>query len=172
MRQFRCLTPALALALAACAPDSGTAPDPGTGTEAEVAKSTEVAAADPMLEGSDASAVVRHDPRDPQGFDRKAFAGRFSGILPCADCPGIEMWLEIASEGTFALRQTYQARDTTTSLTGTWTVDDAGKSLLLDPDSKDEADRVFEIVSRDELRALDASGRPIDRTLNYSLRRN
>ncbi|MDH7452493.1 copper resistance protein NlpE [Luteimonas composti] len=171
MRLFRCLTPTLALALAACAPDSATAPAPGTGTEA-AGKSAEAALADPMLEGSDASAVVRHDPQDPQGFDRKAFAGRFAGILPCADCPGIEMRLEIASEGTFALRQTYQARDTTTSLTGTWTVDEAGKRLLLDPDSKDEADRVFEIVSRDELRALDASGRPIDSTLNYSLRRN
>ena len=171
MRLFHCLTPAvLALALAACAPDSATAPDPGTTTEA--AKSTEAAAADPMLEGSDASAVVRHDPRDPAGFDRKAFAGRFAGILPCADCPGIEMQLEIAADGTFALRETYQERGTTTETRGTWTVDEAGMRLLLDPDTKEDADRAFTIVSRDEVRALDPAGQPVDSTLNYSLRRN
>ena len=50
-------------------------------------------------------------------------------------------------------------------------MDDQGQRLLLDPDSKDEPDRLFQIVSRDELRMLDSDGQPVDSPLNYSLRR-
>ena len=46
-----------------------------------------------------------------------------------------------------------------------------GKRLLLDPDTKDAADRRFEIVSKDEVRMLDTEGKPIASELNYSLRR-
>ena len=38
---------------------------------------------------------------------------------------------------------------------GTWTVEADGKHILLDPNSKAEADRRYEIVSHDELRAVD-----------------
>lgn len=147
----------LAIALAGCKPaanadkavDAGNAPASDTAT-------TDVPAAapatDPLLEGSDAISIVQHDKPDPQGFDRKAFAGRFS-----ADGTA----LEIASDGGFVLTETSATGETATTQ-GSWSVDDAGKRLLLDPDTKEAADRHFEIPSGDELRAVDADGKPLD----------
>lgn len=153
----------LALVLAACQPSADKTADTGaSGTDAtdEPAPSAE-ADVDPLLEGSEATAVVHHARPDPVGFDRKAFAGAFSGALPCADCPGVDARLEIAEGGTFALSERRRGEDAGQDTIGTWTVDAAGTHLLLDPDDKDAADRHFEVVSNDELRALDANGDPI-----------
>lgn len=156
----------LALALAACKPAAGPASEtPPTDTAAAPTQSG-------ALAGTDATAVVHHARSDPAGFDRKAFAGSFSGTLPCADCPGIDMHVDIDADGTFRANETYQDRDTTVEMAGTWTIDADGRRLLLDPDSKDEADRHFEIVSKDEIRMLDTEGNPVESALNYSLRRS
>ena len=156
----------LALVLAACKPAAEPAPATTATAEAPTApvESGNVA-------GTDATAVVHHDRPDPAGFDRKAFAGTFAGTVPCADCPGIETHLAIDADGTFRLDETYQDRDAGVQTTGTWTIDADGKRLLLDPDTKDAADRHFEIVSKDEIRMLDVDGNPIASELNYSLRR-
>jgi copper homeostasis protein (lipoprotein) len=161
----------LALVLVACQPSADEAADAGArGTDAtdEPAPTAE-ADVDPLLEGSEATAVVHHARPDPLGFDRKAFAGAFSGALPCADCPGVDARLEIAEGGTFALSERRRGDDPAQDTLGTWTVDAAGTHLLLDPDDKDAADRHFEVVSNDELRALDANGDPI---AGASLRRD
>ncbi len=156
----------LALALSACKP----AAEPAS-TPAAKAKAPAAPVESGSVVGTDATAVVHHDRPDPAGFDRKAFAGAFAGIVPCADCPGIETRLAIRADGTFTLDETYQERDTGNQTTGTWTIDADGRRLLLDPDAKDAADRHFEIVSKDEIRMLGADGGPIASELNYSLRR-
>lgn len=166
---------ASAFALAACQPstDNATTDAPVDAID-EPSVPTPVAEPerDPLLEGSDATSVVHHDRADPTGFDRKAFAGRFSGTLPCADCPGIDTRLEIAEGGTFALGETRLGGDARHDTAGTWTVDAAGKRLLLDPDVKDAADRHFEVVSNDELRVVDADGNPVDGAVGPGLRRD
>ena len=166
----------LAIALAACKPAADKAADAQTSPPADDAATVETApatpAADPMLEGSDATAVVRHEQPDPDGFDRKAFSGTFTGTVPCADCPGIDTRLRINADGTFVLSEDYQERDADFETTGTWTVDADARRLQFDPDTKDDADRWFEIVSNNEIRMLDAEGKPIDSELGYSLRRN
>lgn len=139
----------LAIALAACKPAAEKAADESPSPVPESATTTAPAepAPDPALAGTDATAVVHHTQPDPTGFDRKSFAGAFS-----ADATR----LEIASGGTFTLV------DGDETVNGTWTIDDAGKRLLLDPDTKAGTDRHFEIVSNDELRAVDADGKPLD----------
>lgn len=166
MSRTALLLPVLAGLLAACQP-SGPVAD-----KADAAPSEAAATSPSATEGTDAIAVVHHDRGDPAGFDRKAFAGAFAGVLPCADCPGIEVQLQIEADGRFSLRETYQERDTAVDTRGTWNVDDAGRQLLLDPDTKEDADRHFAIVSRDELRMLDTGGQPIDAPFNLSLRRH
>ncbi len=156
----------LAFVLAACKPAAEPASAPAAAAEAPAAPVESGSVA-----GTDATAVVHHDRSDPAGFDRKAFAGTFAGTVPCADCPGIETHLAIDADGTFELDETYQDRDSSSQTTGTWTIDADGKRLLLDPDTKDAADRRFEIVSKDEVRLLDSDGNPIASELNYSLRR-
>lgn len=157
----------LALALAACRP----AAEPAQDAQAIATESAAAPAQTDPLAGTDATAVVHHAAVDPAGFDRKAFAGRFSGTLPCADCPGIDMHVEIDADGTFRASETYQDRDTTIETTGTWTIDADGRRLQFDPDRKDDADRWFGIVSKDEIRMLDSDGNPVQSELNYSLRR-
>lgn len=104
--------------------------------------------------------------------DLKAFPGTFTGILPCASCPGIDTRLELGVDGAFTLTETYQGEaDSPVVVEGTWTVEDGGKRVLLDPNSKSEQDRSFEIVSSDEIRLLDRDGKPTDSKLNYSLKR-
>ena len=107
----------------------------------------------------------------PEGLDVRAFAGSFSGTIPCADCPGIELTITLKGDGSYTSRNVYQERDTSFDSSGTWTVEEAGKRIRLDPNSKDEQDRVFEVVSDDELRMLDIEGNPIESGLNYTLAR-
>ncbi len=106
------------------------------------------------------------------GFDVKAFAGTYAGILPCADCPGIDTTIAFTPEGGYAMGEIYQDSDSSAFTTkGTWTVKEDGKTLLLDPEDKDEYDRWYQVVSATELRLLDRDGKPVDSKLDYSLRR-
>ena len=105
-------------------------------------------------------------------FDVKAFAGLYAGILPCADCPGIDTSIAFTPEGGYSMSETYQGEGGGSFVTkGTWTLREDGKTLLLDPEDKEERDRWYEIVSASELRALTPDGKPIESNLDYSLRR-
>ena len=105
-------------------------------------------------------------------FDVKAFAGLYAGILPCADCPGIDTSVAFDPEGGYSMSETYQGDGGGSFVTkGTWTLREDGKTLLLDPEDKEERDRWYEIVSASELRALTPEGKPIESKLDYSLRR-
>lgn len=109
---------------------------------------------------------------DVKGFDIKAFAGTYGGTLPCADCPGIDTTIAFTPEGQYTLSEAYQDADKSSFLSkGTWSLRGDGKAVLLDPEDKDEYDRSFSIVSPTELRALDQQGKPIDSSLDYSLKR-
>jgi len=165
MNRHALLAIALAtLAVAACkrepeAPAAPAAPEaPAPAAEVQSAVISEVD------QNSPASAVP--------AFDVKAFAGLYAGVLPCADCPGIDTSINFTPEGGYSISETYQD-GTRSSFTGkgTWTLREDGKTLLLDPEAKDENDRWYQIVSANELRALDRDGKPIDSKLDYSLRR-
>ena len=86
----------------------------------------------------------------PPALDAKAFAGNFSGTLPCADCPGIDSTLELHTDGTFMLMESYQERKVEPAmLEGTWTAEENGSRIRLDPNSKSEQDRLYAVDSRD-----------------------
>ena len=106
------------------------------------------------------------------GFDAKAFAGTYGGTLPCADCPGIDTSIAFTPEGGYTLSEVYRDRDAGSFVSkGTWTVKEDGKTLLLDPEAKQEQDRWYVVVSPTELRALDQDGKPIESNLDYTLKR-
>ena len=105
-------------------------------------------------------------------FDIKGFAGRFVGMLPCADCPGIDTRVTLNADGTFTLLETYQDRKMkTTPIEGTWTTEAEDKHIRLDPNTKAESDRLYEILSNDEIRLLDQEGKHIEGDLPYNLKR-
>ncbi len=83
----------------------------------------------------------------PAGFDVKAFAGSFGGD---------DIALELKADGSYALSGDALPAPSA----GTWTVEESGKRIRLDPDSKGEDDWLFAVNSNDELQALDDDGKP------------
>lgn len=164
----RILTVALAaLALAACqretpAPAANDAP-------AAAAPATD---ATPVVATETTMAQAGVQP-GPGAIDGKAFAGKFTGTLPCADCPGIDETLELGADGSFSLTDVYRERPQGTStLQGSWSTDADGKRIRLDPGSKAEADRLFAIDDNDTLTLLGADGERADSAPDMRLKRS
>jgi copper homeostasis protein (lipoprotein) len=94
----------------------------------------------------------------------------FSGTLPCADCPGIDVHLNLLEEGVYFLRETYQDRDD-------GSFDDIGRYLLSSHEDQlslhggREAPIRFAISTPDTLTLLDPDGGHIESELNQSLAR-
>ena len=156
---------AAALALTGCKPSADNAAAPAD--TAPAATAAEPAADD---HATDVLREVDNSPA-PEGLDVRAFAGSFKGTLPCADCPGIDSTIELKGDGSYATHDVYQERDASFDSTGTWTVEEAGKRIRLDPNSKDDQDRLYAVVSNNELQMLDADGNAPASGLDYSLRR-
>lgn len=150
------------LAIAACKPQAPAEPaTPATDT-------APVAAAEPApvaAESAGASSVAEVP------FDVKGFAGTFSGTLPCADCPGIDTTITLKPDGTYAVHEVYQGKPGSFDSDGTWTAEENGQRVRLDPNSKSEQDRVFAVKSNDEIESLDIEGKPIATATPHSLRR-
>jgi len=147
-------------ALSACKPQAPAEP-PAPPAQPE-------AAAAPAAPAADALPSTQGAP-----FDAKAFAGTFTGTLPCADCPGIDTRLVLAADGTYTITESYQSRSAPELKgDGTWTAEENNTRLRLDPNSKSDNDRLFAILSNDEIRQLDMEGKPIDSTLPYNLKRS
>ena len=89
------------------------------------------------------------------------------GILPCADCEGIETSLFLAKDGTWVMNERYQGvRDEPSSFAsyGTW-ARTADKLVLTD--SKGE--KSYYRAKGEALEMLDREGNPIESQFNYTL---
>lgn len=159
----------LALALAACdrpptdddsaPPQPTAAAEPGAAVAAPVA-ATETTMATAGVQGGNAA------------FDAKAFAGTFEGALPCADCPGIDERLVLSADGSFELTDTYRERPGAAQvLRGSWSLEPDGRSVRLDPGSKQASDRLYAIEGDDGLVPLGADGEPTGAPGDPRLRR-
>lgn len=98
--------------------------------------------------------------------DTNKTSGIYEGVLPCADCEGIQAVLELNSSGFFKLEETYLGEDDSLFITeGKWSVDDSGKITL----AEEGGQIYFKVVSDKEIKMLDRSGNDIESELNYSL---
>jgi copper homeostasis protein (lipoprotein) len=82
-------------------------------------------------------------PGEHTTFDAKAFAGSFSDE---------HMSVVFTADGAYTLSS--HAADASK---GTWTLEPDGRHLRLDPESKGEDDRVYELVDNDQLRAANGT---------------
>ncbi|HET7564897.1 MAG TPA: copper resistance protein NlpE, partial [Gemmatimonadaceae bacterium] len=55
----------------------------------------------------------------------------YTGELPCADCPGIQLTATLLPDSTFRLRRVYQGRPTVVHDLGRWSVEENGTQLVL-----------------------------------------
>ncbi|TPE42867.1 copper resistance protein NlpE N-terminal domain-containing protein [Pontibacter mangrovi] len=102
-----------------------------------------------------------------------ALVGTWRGVIPCADCPGINYSLSLSENNTFAETLMYQDRDVQPyTRTGTWRIADSTLELL--GDSGNGGISRFSLAPQGELNMLDPEGKPFATSLApmYRLRRD
>ena len=152
------------LAIAGCQPDAA-----APATDTADAGSTVAPAATPT-EIMPASEPLSSD--TAPGFDMKGFAGTFTGTVPCDGCPASDTNLVLNPDGTYLIRETAQdGDDAVAEMDGTWTVEADNSQVRLDPNSKEEQDRLFAIASDEQLTALAPDGQPLPAGSEHSLTR-
>ncbi len=106
------------------------------------------------------------------GCSRVKIEGNFGGIIPCADCEGIQADLTLNPDYTYTFSFTYLGRDVEPYVTtGNWEIDKEGRLVLLAADGK-SVEQYFKIVSQNAVEMLDADGNEITGTnLNFTLTR-
>jgi uncharacterized lipoprotein YbaY/heat shock protein HslJ/uncharacterized lipoprotein NlpE involved in copper resistance len=98
-----------------------------------------------------------------------ALPATFAGVMPCADCAGIDQTLTLRADGLYRLRRTYEGKpDGPFTELGRWTADERGKRLTLHSGSET---LLFEVKDSETLRLLDRLGQPITSDANLDLRR-
>lgn len=145
-RKLLLLAVASTLAIVACKPEAPVEP-------AAPAAPVEQAAAPAEPAPVAVESAPANSPADVP-FDVKGFAGTFSGA---------DTRLTLNADGTYAQSGAAVGE-------GTWTAEEDGKRIRLDPNSKSEEDRLYAITSNDQLDALAADGQPA--TTSSSLKRD
>lgn len=96
----------------------------------------------------------------------KSMQQSWRGVLPCADCEGIETSLFLEKDGSWVMSQRYLgAKEPATFASyGRW-ARTADKLTLTDSDGE----KIWFRVKGDAMEMLDTEGNPIESTLNYTL---
>lgn len=87
-----------------------------------------------------------------------SWAGVYEGVLPCADCPGIDTRLSLEADGGYVLRTRYLGREAAPEIVrGRFGWNDAGSAITLDDAGRRQRFRVGE----GRLLQLDPDGVPL-----------
>ncbi|GLR17317.1 hypothetical protein GCM10007940_19320 [Portibacter lacus] len=87
--------------------------------------------------------------------------GPYNGILPCADCPGIETTLTLQGNLKYELKMRYQEKSEKVFIeTGSFEWDDAGSIITLNVDGKPSEDHQYKMIENGMLK-LDNKGEEI-----------
>ena len=106
----------------------------------------------------------------------------YQGVLPCADCPGIDTTVKFfgadahATSGLYFIHHAYQERKSSYNETGSWTLekgtpDDASASVYVLKPKTGSGVTNFLQVSNNEIKQLDNDRKPFGGTTNFSLKR-
>ncbi|HQR46504.1 MAG TPA: META domain-containing protein [Thermoanaerobaculia bacterium] len=93
----------------------------------------------------------------------------WSGVIPCADCEGIRVTLDLFPDQTFALRNEYLGKNRASASFGRWSAEEGDRLALR---SGKETPTFFRVVDAETLRQLDQLGREIGSKLNYDLKKD
>lgn len=96
-----------------------------------------------------------------------SFPATWLGTLPCADCPGIDVTLDLRADGIFYLRREYRERGEVDEI-GRWSLSGDDMLTLSGPAGTPLA---FRLADDGSLHLLDREGRPIDSGLTDELAR-
>lgn len=139
--------------IAGCKREPAAAPEPTAAPEAQPASAD--AMTSQTAPAADAVPAADSTATPDNALDIKGFAGHFSGA---------GQQLALQPDGSFRLD-----RGAAGTVEGTWTAEESGTHVRLDPNSKSEPDRVYAVASRDQLTPLGNDGMPAagsDQVLN------
>lgn len=117
-------------------------------------------------------------PKDPDrgGDGRPApvlgpLPAMFTGMLPCADCMGIQYQLNVLKDGAYMQRTTYlrSGHDASYYEIGRWELSTDLRTLVLSGGR--DGSTYWSLEDANTLRKLDREGRPIESKLRYELKR-
>ncbi len=135
---FLLLLACVAMVLAACGPDNGTS-------------ATDATTPSPMASDG-------HSSRSSLDW-----AGTYSGVTPCADCPGIRTTVHLANDGSFERTLVYIDRSPVPEVeTGSFSWNEAGSTVILE--SLDGGTQQYQ-VGENRLFQLDRDGKRISGAL-------
>ncbi len=83
------------------------------------------------------------------------YQGTYKGVIPAADCPGIEMTLKLGADGSYDLHMKYLERDADFKASGEYAVE--GNLLTLEGSTPG-----YYKIEENRLRYLDAEKKPIE----------
>lgn len=89
----------------------------------------------------------------------------YRGIIPCADCEGIETSLFLEASGTWIMNQSYLGKNTSFATYGEWAR--TADKLVLTPN---QGEKQYFLPKDDSLVMLDTKGEPIESSLNFTLK--
>lgn len=101
--------------------------------------------------------------------------GTFTGVTPCADCPGINTELELTAsptepnKGEYVLTEKYLERPQMLISAGTWEMD--GNIYTLDDGTASNV-RYYRALNSNQMRMLSRDKMDIDSANNYTLTRS
>jgi len=96
-----------------------------------------------------------------------ALPATFQGLTACADCPGIRVTVTLNADGTYNLEREYLERPARSNETGKWSYDKVKTLLTLQPTGT-SGPEFFAISINPTLQALDAQGKPIPSSANFT----
>jgi copper homeostasis protein (lipoprotein) len=101
----------------------------------------------------------------------EALPARYSGVLPCADCPGIRFDIDLHPANVYFLRMTYLGTtpERVYDDIGAWSLASDLRTIALK--GTRQSPMLFSITNTNMLRKLDAEGQTIESELNYSVAR-
>ena len=99
----------------------------------------------------------------------KPFApATYFGVIPCADCEGIEMQINLLDDFTYMLKQVYLDKEEKGHITlGKWGFVDSTQILTLK--NIDRSPKKYVLTSSEKMEMLNIHGKRIESDLNYTL---
>jgi copper homeostasis protein (lipoprotein) len=129
-----------------------------------------------------ASAGAQDAPQQKSASPHGKLIATYHGVLPCADCPGIDTTVKLFASaakdtrGLYITHHAYQDRKSSYNETGTWTLEkgtpgDASASVYVLKPKTGSGVTNFLRVGDNEIKQLDNDRKPFAGNVNFSLKR-
>lgn len=95
------------------------------------------------------------------------WVGTYKGIIPCADCPGIEMSVTLSKDQNIEIKSVYQDKDTEFIEDSQFEWLDDGLRIY----TKIDEQKYYFKIEENQIVYLDQEGNKVDSDLNYTLKK-